>query len=135
MECNWKSPFKEAFESGDPIDYKLIPGAKKTDHDFIRELGYESKMNSDCSYSAPGLPGLNLSSYGDWGTIYVDWADDNVKKIFLDMCDEGIIVPWRVTKYVREGKDVTTYYFNKRGWLKHDKQLRKWVEVESPYIK
>lgn len=35
MECNLKSPFKEAFESGDSIDYKLIPVAKKTDHTFI----------------------------------------------------------------------------------------------------
>ena len=92
-------------------------------------------MNPDCTYSAPGLPGLSLSSYGDWGTIFVDWANDNVKKIFLDMCNEGIIVPWRVRKYVREGKDVTTYDFDERGWMKHDKQLKKWVETESPYIK
>ena len=135
MECNLESPFKEAFESGDSIDYKLVPGAKKTDHTFIKELGYESKMHSDCSYSAPGLPGLSLSSYGDWGTIFVDWADDNVKKIFLDMCNEGIITPWRVRKYVREGKNTVPYDFDERGWMKHSEELGKWVETESPYKK
>lgn len=135
MACNLKSPFKEAFENGDSIDYKLVPGAKKTDHTFIRELGYESKMHSDCSYSAPGLPGLSLSSYGDWGTIFVDWADDNVKKIFLDMCNEGIITPWRVRKYVREGKNTVPYDYDERGWTKHSEEFKKWVETESPYKK
>jgi hypothetical protein len=135
MECNLESPFKEAFENGDSIDYKLVEGAKKTDHTFVKELGYESKMHSDCSYSALGLPGLSLSSYGDWGTIFVDWADDNVKKIFLDMCNEEIITPWRVRTYIREGKDVTTYDYDERGWTKHDKQLGKWVSTKSPYTK
>lgn len=135
MEYNLESPFKEAFENGDSIDYKLVKWAKKTDHTFVKELGYESHMNSDCSYSAAGLPGLSLSSYGDWGTIFVSWADDNVKKIFLDMCNEGIISPWRVRTYVREGKDVTTYDYDERGWTKYDKQLEKWVSTESPYTK
>jgi len=135
MKCNLESPFKEAFESGDSIDYKLVPGAKKTDHTFVKELGYESKMHSDCSYSAPGLPGLSLSSYGDWGTIFVDWTDDNVKKIFLDMCNEGIITPWRVRKYVREGKNTVPYDYDERGWTKHSEELGKWVETESPYKK
>lgn len=135
MKCNLESPFKEAFENGDSIDYKLVPGAKKTDHTFIKELGYESKMHSDCSYSAPGLPGLSLSSYGDWGTIFVSWTDDNVKKIFLDMCNEGIITPWRVRKYVREGKNTVPYDYDERGWTKHSEELGKWVETESPYKK
>lgn len=135
MNYTLPSPFKEAFECGDSIDYKLVNGAKKTDHTFVKELGYESYMNSDCSYSAKGLPGLSLSSYGDWGTIFVSWADDNVKKIFLDMCNEGIITPWRVRKYVREGKDVTTYDYDERGWTKHDNKLGKWVSTESPYTK
>lgn len=135
MKCNLESPFKEAFENGDSIDYKLVEGAKKTDHTFVKELGYESHMNSDCSYSAAGLPGLSLSSYGDWGTIFVDWADDNVKKIFLDMCNGGIITPWRVRTYIREGKDVTTYDYDERGWTKHDNKLGKWVSTKSPYTK
>ena len=135
MKCNLESPFKEAFENGDSIDYKLVKGAKKTDHTFVKELGFESHMNSDCSYSAAGLPGLSLSSYGDWGTIFVDWADDNVKKIFLDMCNEGIIIPWRVSKYVREGKNTVSYDYDERGWRKHSEELGKWVETESPYKK
>lgn len=135
MKCNLKSPFKEAFESGDSIDYKLVPGAKKTDHDVVKEMGYKIQMNSDCSFTAPGLPGFSLSSYGDWGTFFVDWATDVEKKLFLDMCNEGIITPWRVRTYIREGKDVTTYDYDERGWMKHDKQFGKWVETESPYKK
>ena len=135
MVCNLESPFKEAFERGDSIDYKSVPGAKKTDHDVAREMGYHPKMNSDCSISANGLPGISLTSYGDWGTLFVDWANDTVKKMFLDMCNEGIIVPWRVRTYIREGKDVTAYNYDERGWMKHDKQLGKWVSTESPYIK
>ena len=135
MNYTLPSPFKEAFECGDSIDYKLVKGAKKTDHIFVKELGYESHINYDCTYSAAGLPGLSLSSYGDWGTIFVSWTDDNVKKIFLDMCNEGIIAPWRVRTYIREGKDVTTYDYDERGWTKHDNKLGNWVSTESPYTK
>lgn len=135
MECNLKSPFKEAFENGDSIDYKLVPGAKKTDHNVVKEMGYKIQMNSDCSFTASGLPGFSLSSYGDWGTFFVDWGTDVEKKLFLDMCDEGIIAPWRVRTYIREGKDVTTYDYDERGWIKHDNKLGKWVSTESPYKK
>lgn len=135
MEYNLESPFKEAFENGDSIDYKLVKGAKKTDHDVVKEMGYKIQMNSDCSFTASGLPGFSLSSYGDWGTFFVDWATDVEKKLFLDMCNEGIITPWRVRTYIREGKDVTTYDYDERGWTKYDKQLEKWVSTESPYTK
>lgn len=135
MECNLKSPFKEAFESGDSIDYKLVPGAKKTDHDVVKEMGYKIQMNSDCSFTASGLPGFSLSSYGDWGTFFVDWGTDAEKKLFLDMCNEGIIAPWRVRKYVREGKNTVPYDYDERGWTKHSEELGKWVSTESPYKK
>ena len=135
MKCNLESPFKEAFERGDSIDYKSVPGSRRSDHDVAREMGYEPHMNSDCSYSAAGLPGLSLTSYGDWGTIFVDWANKTVKKMFLDMCNEGIIVPWRVRTYIHEGKDVITYDYDERGWTKYDKTISKWVSTTSPYTK
>lgn len=135
MECNLEFPFKEAFENGDSIDYKLVPGAKKTDHDVVKEMGYKIQMNSDCSFTASGLPGFSLSSYGDWGTFFVDWATDVEKKLFLDMCNEEIITPWRVRKYVREGKNTVPYDYDERGWTKHSEELGKWVETESPYKK
>ena len=135
MKCNLESPFKEAFERGDSIDYKSVPGSRRSDHDVVREMGYEPHMNSDCSYSASGLPGLSLTSYGDWGTIFVDWANKTVKKMFLDMCNEGIIVPWRVRTYIHEGKDVITYDYDERGWTKYDKTISKWVSTTSPYTK
>ena len=75
MEYKLESPFKEAFERGDSIDYKLVPGAKTNDHRIVEEMGYTIRVHSDCTYSAAGLPGISLSSYGDWGTIYVDWAN------------------------------------------------------------
>ena len=88
MECNLKSPFKEAFENGDSIDYKLVPGAKKNDHTIVKEMGYETKMHSDCSYSAKGLPGLSLSSYGDWdGVVYPmikeEFGDDDDITLYI----------------------------------------------------
>ena len=131
MEYNLESPFKEAFENGDSIDYKLVKGAEKTDHDVVKEMGYKINMNSDCSFTSSGLPGLSLSSYGDWGTIHVNWTDDNVKKIFLDMCNEGIITPWRVRVYVKG----VMYDYDERVWTKYDDKLGKWVLTESPYTK
>ncbi len=133
MECNLKSPFKEAFENGDSIDYELAPGAKKNDHTIVKEMGYETKMHSDCSYSAKGLPGLSLSSYGDWGTIYVDDANDVVKKLFLDMCAENIIRPWRVRTYV-DG-NCYDYDNNDKTWITYDEEQEKWVKTDSPYTK
>jgi len=131
MKCNLESPFKEAFENGDSIDYKLVKGAKKNDHTIVEEMGYEIELHYDCTYSAKGLPGISLSSYGDWGTIYVDDANDVVKKLFLDMCRDGIIRPWRVRAYV----NCDCYDYDERGWTTYDKTKEKWVETKSPYTK
>ena len=58
-----KEPFLTVLRLGGSVDYK-DKGAKT--HEFIKKLGYEPKMNSDCSITADGLKGINLTSYGDW---------------------------------------------------------------------
>ena len=59
-----KEPFLTVLRLGGSVDYK-DKGAKT--HEFVKKLGYEPKMNSDCSITADGLKGINLTSYGDWG--------------------------------------------------------------------
>ena len=131
MSYTLPSPFKEAFKRGDSIDYKLVKGAKKTDHDIVREMGYNVKMYSDCSCGASGLPGISLSSYGDWGTIYVDDASDKVKNLFLKMCEDNIIKPWRIRAYVNH----ICHDYDERGWQKYDKDTNSWIKTTSPYTK
>ena len=62
-----KEPFLTVLHLGGSVDYK-DKGAKT--HEFVKKLGYEPKMNSDCSITADGLKGINLTSYGDWGSVY-----------------------------------------------------------------
>ena len=128
MENNLPEPFRTAFERGDSIDYKS--NGFPNDHAYVRKFGYEPEMGSDCSYSAKGLNGFSLSSYGDWGTAYVDWMDDTSKGIFLDMYDKGIIKLWRITVY----KDGSSYDYEEGiGWKGYVKAEHKWIPCESPY--
>lgn len=90
---NLPEPFKTAFENGKSIDYTTI---EAKDHDYVKERGYKPQINIDCSFTAKGLPGFSLSSYGDWGTFYPKWASDNEKEMFFDMLDKHIIRLWRV---------------------------------------
>ena len=121
-------PFRTAFERGDSIDYKSI--GHPNDHTYVRQLGYEPEMGSDCSYSAKGLKGISLSSYGDWGTAYVGWMDDTSKNIFLEMYDKGIITPWRITTYKSNG--CSYEYNNKDGWRKYSIGAG-WKPCEPPH--
>ena len=66
-------PWNKVIEYGGSIDYHC----KGTDHKYVEEHGYTVEMNSDSTFSAPGLKGFSLSSYGDWGTFFSDWADDS----------------------------------------------------------
>ena len=120
-------PFKKAFERGDSIDYKCS-GA---DHEYAKKLGYEPKMNGDCSYSALGLKSFSLSSYGDWGTFYPSWADDKERDMFLDMFNQRIIKLWRIRAYVNG----TTYDYDDTGedWTMYDKEMEKWIDCSTPY--
>ena len=127
-------PFDYAFENGHSIDYKCAGGK---DHRFVENLGFEPKMMSDCTYSAPGLAAFSLSSYGDWGTFYSDWADDAECKMFLDMYEQGIIKLWRIRAYLHNEKGETqTYdYEEGRGWTTYDKKAEKWSQCEDPFMR
>lgn len=78
------------------IDFESKNGA---DHEYVRTIGYEPEMKSDCSFTAVGLEGMNLSSYGDSGTLYGDWANEETKKVFEDMYFNGIITLYKGRKY------------------------------------
>ena len=119
-------PFNAAFDNGDSIDYHTHGG----DHDYVIDLGYEPEILSDCSYHAKGLNGFSLSSYGDWGTFYPDWASEKEKEMFLDMFEKGIIKLWRIRAYVN---GVTTDY-DGNDWSHYDKEYG-WVGCEDPYKK
>lgn len=127
-------PFNYAFEHGHSIDYRCFEGK---DHRFVEKLGYVSKMNSDCSYSAPGLNGFSLSSYGDWGTFYPSWADETSRKIFLDMYEQGLIKLWRITAYIpQENGETQSYNYEEgRGWTTYNKELQSWLFCEDPFKK
>ena len=126
-----ESPFREAFIFGASIDYKLNPDSKTSDHAYVKKFGYESEMMPDCSYHAKGLKGFSLSSYGDWGTYFVDWGDENTHKMFLDMVEKKIIIPWRVRKYLRLENETITYDYDERGWRCYNGE--KWVPAENPF--
>lgn len=130
---NLPYPYSVAFENGHSIDYKVGGWSKESDHDYVKALGYEPHMMSDCSMYAEGLGAFNLSSYGDWGTFFSGWADEKQKEMFLDMVEKDIIRLWRITAYIKKGEDVVSYsYENGRGWSKHDKEYG-WIDCGDPY--
>lgn len=132
--CNYgilKSPFREAFLFGASIDYKSNPESKTSDHSYVRKLGYNPEMMGDCSYHAKGLKGFSLSSYGDWGTYFVHWGDENTHKMFLDMVEKKIIIPWRIGKYLRLEDETIAYNYDERGWRCYDGE--KWCSADNPF--
>lgn len=124
-----KEPFRTAYQNGDSIDYKTNPNSKIGDHSYVEKYGYYSEMHSDCSYSAPGLHGFSLSSYGDWGTVYTKDLDDEGKEIFFNMIEENIIKPWRIRAYV---KGDCFDYEEGKGWKTYNKESG-WYDCKSPY--
>jgi len=129
-------PFKSAVKYGNfNIDYKLHEG--KSDHKWLEENGYELWMGSDCTYNVDGLPNLNATSYGDWGSVYNHHYDneetlDGFCKSFCEFCrmyEEGIVKLWRIRIYI----DEITYDYN------HDAQKWKmyenyeWKDCTSPF--
>lgn len=126
-----KEPFRTAYQNGDSIDYKIDPTGKVTDHNYVKKYGYTSKMNDDCSYSAHGLKGFSLSSYGSWGTVYTSDLDTKGKDIFFGMLNDGIIKLWRIRTYINGN---TFDYEDGKGWETYDKESG-WHECECPYEK
>lgn len=124
-----KEPFRTAYQNGDSIDYKTNPNSKIGDHKYAEKYGYYSEMHSDCSYSAPGLHGFSLSSYGDWGTVYTRDLDDEGKEIFFNMIEENIIKPWRIRAYA---KGDCFDYEEGKGWKTYNKESG-WYDCKSPY--
>lgn len=125
-----EEPFRSAFEFGDSIDYRLVKG--KSDHEYVRKHGFIPEMHSDCSYSADGLRGISLASYGDWGTVFTRDLDVTSGEIFLDMVELGIIKPWRIRAY-REG-NTYDYECDNDSWCTYDDETKKWVQCTSPYV-
>lgn len=111
------------------IDYKVPPGA--SDHKFFAEHGYESKMAADCTYYVPGLGGISLSSYGDWGTLYNDSKKNDSFELFLQMYELKIIELWRIRIYIHRNDSVISYdYSTECGWKMYNGE--RWVQAECP---
>ena len=127
-----KEPFKTVIEhiteNDANIDYRTKNAA---DHEFLRKKGYERWMGSDCSYNVNGLPGLSASSYGDWGSYFHTFDKDNeALNVFLEMYEEGIIMPWRIRIYI-DGQ-CYDYDDNSGEWTTYDRTIEKWVVCENP---
>jgi hypothetical protein len=135
-----KEPFRTAYQRGDSIDYQIDTSSKVTDHSYVKKYGYASKMNDDCSYSAKGLKGFSLSSYGNWGTVYPEDFDEIGKEIFFNMIEENIIKLWRIRAYINgdsfnyvDGGDWTTYDKGKgSGWINCSCPYKKNDNQEKP---
>lgn len=83
---------KILIETGKSFDFEVSDGENgPADHKFVESLGYEVKMAGDCSFYAPGLNGISLSSYGNWGTFFNCWMDNNAREVAIKMIDEGIV--------------------------------------------
>lgn len=125
-------PFRTAFEEGASIDYKVNRNSGTSDHKYIEKLGYHSEMRPDCSYTADGLPSFSLSSYGNWGCFYPKRASNEEKQMFLDMCEKGIIHPWRIRTYI----DNYMYdYSTERGWSRYNMTEHYRENCDNPYVK
>ena len=88
-------------------------------------------MNSDCSITADGLKGINLTSYGDWGSVYASFMDKTSADIFKQMVDEGIVELWRAQIYVIRRPFC---YEEGKGWTTFDETEKKWVVCDEPTI-
>ena len=88
-------------------------------------------MNSDCSITAVGLKGIDLTSYGDWGSVYPSFMDKTSADIFKQMVDEGVVELWRARISVNRQ---SFYYENDKGWTTFDETEKKWVSCDEPSV-
>ena len=136
MENSLPYPYSEAVKRGNSIDYRVGGWSEESDHDYVIKLGYTPEMRSDCTYSARGLDGFSLSSYGDWGTYYPSGTSKKSEKIFFDMYEKGIIKLWRITAYIKVNGSMQAFsYENGSGWRTNDPEYG-WIDyVGDPYRK
>lgn len=137
MGNNLPYPFNVALDNGHTIYYKCALG---DDHEYVRRLGHTPHLNEDCAYSADGLYGISLSSYGNSGAFYPNFADETSLKIFLEMIDNGIVKPNGIGAYIKEedsnsrNRVVHAYrYDDGEGWQIF--QNDEWVDCEDPFKK
>ena len=124
-------PFNTALKRKATIDYIVqCESDGVPDHNYVRDLGYKVVSKSDCTYEAAGLEGLTLSGYGNWGSLFPMFSDDESVKAFIDMYKKGIIQLWRIRDYV-DGKRYN-YSIGDR-WTVFDTDTRKYVECNCPY--
>lgn len=107
------------------IDYRCKGGR---DHDYIRKLGYEAHMGSDCGMRCKDIPWFEFSSYGDWGTMFDDTTDLG-RQIFYDMWRSGIITLWRGRTYTLDGRTIDY----EDGKFTMCDENHKWVEINNPF--
>ena len=123
-----KEPFLTVLQPGGVVDSK----DKGTNtHKFVKKFGYEAKMNLDCSITGDGLIGINLTSYGDWGSVYPSFMDKTSADIFKQMVAEDVVELWRAQIHV---KCDTFYYEDGKGWTTYDETEKKWVSCDEPSV-
>ena len=123
-----KEPFLTVLHLGGVVYYK-DKGAKT--HEFVKKLGYEPKMNSDCSITADGLKGINLTSHGDWGSVCSLLMNKTSADIFKQMVDEGVVELWRAQFYLIHR---SFHYEDGIGWTTFDETEKKWVSCDEPSV-
>lgn len=119
-----KEPFLTVLNLGQSVNYKC----SGLDHEYVKKLGYVPELHSDCSYSAKGLYGINLSSYGNWGTVYPSSMDENSKKIFIDMLEDSIIELCSCMIYLNR----VPYDYDGENWKTYNGT--DWVTCDTPDI-
>ena len=137
MNNSLNYPFNIALDHGHTIYYKCALG---DDHEYVRRLGYAPHLNEDCAYSAEGLYGISLSSYGNSGAFYPNFADEIGLKIFMEMISNGIVRPNGIMAYIRDedstssNRVVHAYRYNDgEGWQIF--QNEEWVDCGDPFKK
>lgn len=128
-------PFNSALQlSGFSFDYRLAPN--KSDHEWLKHHGYITKMGSDCAYyvgdsNGKCIGGLNATSYGDWGTAYnSDAFDKEGFRIFCEMYNDGVVVPWRIRFY--HNNICYDYDDHDKTWSMYDFNTKERSECENP---
>lgn len=132
---DWKEPFKSVVNYPRfSIDYHLNDGMN--DHEWLEDRGYELYMGCDCAYYIIGIYSLLATSYGDWGSCYVneDTLDEGFE-LFLQMYKDGVVKLWRIHIFLddKQGEPQHYSYNDEYGvWETYDNKFSKWIECDNP---
>lgn len=107
------------------IDYRC---SNDGDHEYLKKLGYELKLNSDCTYTCGNIPWFQFSCYG-WGTMFDNTTDEG-RQIFHDMWVAGIIELWRGRTYTFDGKIIE---YGGGKYIMWDREMNNWTEINNPF--